>query len=203
MLNSELNRAKDEFKQQMKRSFELIQSINEAQPCFPPDQIYLAYEFCFLTCFLAWERFVENTFVLYMLGKKTDEGYGPKSYVKPVNREHAYDFVREGRDYADWTSPDIVIRKSTLFFENGDPYRGALGPVTSDIKDMKTIRNAIVHMSAESREKVRTLIRDKLVYARGGITVGEFLSAMLKGRNVTYITHYRELLELTSGRIVK
>lgn len=203
MPHSQLNKVKDEFKQQTERSFALIQSINEAQPRFPPDQVCLAYEFSFLRCFLAWEWFIENTFILYMLGEKTDKGYRPKCYVKPVNREHAYDFVKEGRDYADWTSPDIVIRKSRLFFENGDPYEDALGPITSDIQDMKTIRNAIVHMSAESREKVRTLIRDKLVYARGGIAVGEFLSVMLKGKDITYITHYRELLEFTSERIVK
>ena len=77
-----------------------------------------------------------------------------------------------------------------------------MGRLASQAKVIRSVAR-MVHMAAESREKVRTLIRNELVYAKEGIAVGEFLSVMLKGEDVTYITHYRELLELTSERIVK
>ena len=68
---------------------------------------------------------------------------------------------------------------------------------------MKTIRNAIVHRSTKSREKFKTLIRNKLGHARPGITPGEFLSTNSNTPNVLYITHFRKILEAVSERIVK
>jgi hypothetical protein len=129
MPNSELNKVKDEFKQQMKRSFELIQSIYKIKPPLLQDQIYMIYELSFLKFFLAWEWFIENTFILYILGHRTDIRYMPKAYVRPKDQYHAYQFIKEGREYADWTSPDIVIRKANLFFEDGEPYKNVLNPI--------------------------------------------------------------------------
>lgn len=203
MPDSELNGFKDEFKQHMKRSFELIQSINKAKPPFPQDQIYMVYELSFLKNFLSWEWFIEGTFILYMLGSKTNTGYRPEVYVRPKDQKHAYQFVKEGRDYADWTSPDVVIRKSSLFFRDGEPYKDALEPIIRDIQDMKTIRNAIVHISTESREKFETLIRSKLGYARVAITPGEFLATTIKGKSLSYITYFRNQVEFASEKVVK
>lgn len=203
MSNSELNGFKDEFKQHMERSFELIQNINKVEPPFPRNQIYMIYELSFLRIFLSWEWFIESTFILYMLGSKTNTGYRPKVYVRPKDQNHAYQFVKEGRDYADWTSPDVVIRKSSLFFVDGEPYKESLMPIIQDIQNMKTIRNAIVHMSAESREKFETLVRSKLGYAKEAITPGEFLVTTIKGKSLSYITYFREQLELTTEKIVK
>ena len=206
MPNSELNRTKSEFKKQMNGSFKLIQSVNKIkiQPHFSQDQIYMIYELSFLKIFLAWEWFVENTFISYMLGKKTNKGYGPKTYVKPIDQHHAYNFVkRKGRDYADWTNPSTVIEKSTLFFEDGKPYKDTFGSIIGEMQNMKTIRNAIVHMSTKSRESFETLIRNKLEYAKMGITPGEFLFTTIKGKNLSYITYYGDQMEVASERIVK
>lgn len=203
MLDSELSKFKDQFKQHMEKNFELIQLVNEAKPRFPQDQIYMVYELSFLKIFLSYEWFIERTFILYMLGNKTDKGYRPKIYVKPRDEKHAYDFVREGRDYADWTTPDVVIRKSNLFFVDGEPYKDVLEPIIRDIQDIKTIRNAIVHMSAESREKFETLIRSKLGYAGAAITPGEFLATTIKGKKLSYITYFRDKLEFASEKIVR
>jgi len=203
MPKSELNRVKGEFKQHMEKSFRLIQSINKAQPPLPQDQIYMIYELSFLRIFLSWEWFIESTFILYMLGSKTDTGYSPKVYVSPKDQNHAYQFVKEGRDYADWTSPDVVIRKSSLFFKDGKPYKDTFEPIIREIQDLKTIRNAVVHMSAEAREKFKTLVRSKLGYVKTTNTPGEFLATAVKGKSLPYITYFKDLLELASERIVK
>ncbi len=203
MPSSKLNEAKDEFKQHIKRSSKLIQSVNKARPHFLQDQIYLIYELSFLRIFLAGEEFIESTFILYMLQEKTDSGYGPKTYVRPVDRRHAYKFAREGRDYTDWTSPDTVIRKAVLLFEDGKPFKDAFTPIIQDIQDMKTIRNAVVHMSTKSREKFETLVRNKLGYAKSGITPGEFLYTNTKSQDMSYITYFTKILEFASKKIVK
>jgi hypothetical protein len=119
MFRSKLKETKKEFKQQIKGSFKLIQSIGQIS--LPQEEIYLIYELSFLKIFLAWEWFIEKTFILYMISKKANKG----SYVNPKNEKHAYDFVREGRDYVDWTSPDVVIRKAKIFFKDGKPYKNA------------------------------------------------------------------------------
>jgi len=203
MHRSELNGVKDEFRQQIKRSFELIKSMNKARSSFLRGQVYTIYELSFLRIFLAWEWFIENTFVSYMLGKKTDKGYSPKLYVKPLDRNHAYNFVKEGRDYADWLSPDVVIRKARLFFRDGEPYRDALMSIIGDIQDMKTLRNSIVHMSAGPREKFETLVRNKLGYVKTPTTPGEFLATPVKGKSLLYVTYFSNQLELASGRIIR
>lgn len=201
MLNSKLNNIKKEFRQHMAKSFELIQIANTTSPPFPKDKIYLVYELSFLKFFLAWEWFIENTFILYMLGKKTNRGYRPKTYAKPKDEEHAYEFVREGRDYADWTSPDAIKRKAKVFFKGGEPYESPLTSVIKDIQDMKTIRNAIVHMSQESQKRFETLLREKLGHAKA-ITPGEFLSHD-QSTNLTYIAYFSDRLEFASDQIVK
>lgn len=201
MAQSKLDKIKKEFKQNMIKSFELIKIISQAGTTLPKEKIYLIYELSFLRLFLTWEWFIEETFISYMLGMKTSKGYRAKTYVKPKNKKHAYEFVREGRDYADWTSPDVVIRKASLFFEDGEPYKDALISIGEDIKNMKTIRNAIVHISQDAQEKFKSLVRIKLGYAKRGITPGEFLSTSIK--NETIITHFRNKLELASDKIVQ
>lgn len=203
MPRSRLKKVKREFKDQLERSFKLIRSASEQRPPLPRNNVFLIYELSFLKMFLAWEYFIENTFIIYMLGKEKNIRYRPKAYVMPKDEKHAYDFVRGDRDFADWSSPDIVIRKAKLFFEDGMPYRDALSPSRGDIQNMKTIRNAIVHMSLESREKFKTLVRSKLGYAKSKITPGEFLSLPLENRNLVYISYFRNQLEIVCDKIAK
>ncbi len=203
MRHSKLNKAKEEFKQQMIRSFELIQNLTQVSPPLQKDKIFLIYELSFLQIFLAWEWFIENTFILYMLGRKANSGYRPKTYIKPKDENHAYDLAKGLRDYADWTSPDIIIRKAELYFVDGAPYKNTLRTIIQDIQDIKTLRNAIVHTSTGSREKFKQLVRSKFGYAKTMISPGEFLSTHLKGKMFQYITYFRDRLEIASEKIVR
>ena len=200
---SKLNIVKDDFNQQMEKAFNLIQSANKKQSCFSQDQIYIIYEQSFLKIFLSWEWFIQCTFTLYMSGLKTDTGYTPKGYVNPKDEKHAYELVKGGQSYVGWTTPEIVIEKSKLFFENGEPYKEILLSVLSEINNMKTIRNAIVHMSKEPRNKFETLVRNELKYKEENITPGEFLAKTKKGKDLPIITFFRDLLEYASSKIVK
>lgn len=197
------SKVKVEFKRHIAKSFELIQKVNNGGSSFTQDQIYLIFELSFLRIFLAWEQLVEDTFIMYILGRKTKKGYRPQTYVKPKDEKHAYDIARLGRDYTDWTTPSSVIEKAELFFKDGMPYKDALKPANQDIQDMKTLRNAIVHMSQDAQEKFESLVRNKEKYFKKGVTPGKFLSTTVKNDQRTYISYFGDLLLLLSEKIIR
>lgn len=166
-------------------------------------QVYMIFELSLLKIFVAWELLLEDSFIRYLAGGKSDSGYGPKRYARPRNLKHAREIVEEGREYADWSSLDVVIRKAEMYFVNGEPFRGVLRSVMTNIQDLKTIRNAIVHMSSYSRTKFRTLVRSKLGHAPKGIVPGRLLSMTIPRKNLTYIEDYEQRLVLAASLIVK
>lgn len=202
MHRSKLNKAKSDFINQIKKNFTLIQCIHKAKNYFSKDQVYLIYELSFLKNFLAWEWFIEKAFLLFMMGNETKKGYKPETYVYPRNEKHAYELIRAGREYADWTSPDIIIKKASLFFKNGSPFKNSIELIKQDIQDIKTLRNAIVHISHDSQEKFYSLLRNKIGYVKTNITPGKFLSEFIKDNDLTYITYYSDLLMSISDKIV-
>lgn len=203
MSNSVLNKCKIEFDDQIAINLRLIQIINTVNPPLQQDQIWLIYELSFLKTFLFWEWFIEKSFISYMMGIKTNSGYCPQTHVIPNNEQHAYDFVKEGRDYADWTSLDIIFRKAKLFFKNGEPFYNSLIPISQDIQDMKTIRNAIVHMSSKTKDNFESLLRKKFGHAKTSFNPGEYLSTQITNNNYTYISYYIKKLQFVSAHIVK
>lgn len=141
-----------------------------------------------------------------MFGKKTDRNYKPKVYINPKDEKHAYDLVSLGRKYPNWSDTDSIIKTAELFFRNGEPYKNILKSIKQDIDNMQTIRNAIVHMSKESKNKFESLVRDNFRYFPANITAGEFLSKFKSESNskkLTYITYFRKRLEFASNKIVR
>jgi hypothetical protein len=67
---------------------------------------------------------------------------------------------------------------------------------------MKTLRNAIVHISKESQDKFKSLVRKKVRYAKAGITPGEFLFMSVGNWN-SNIIYFRNQLEIVSDKIVR
>lgn len=61
-------------------------------------------EMALLRAFLAWEVFVEESFVLYLSGQRPPLGRAPSRYAFPPSYRMALDWVvPEGRSYASWT----------------------------------------------------------------------------------------------------
>ncbi|MHB8742210.1 MAG: hypothetical protein ACYC9L_03715 [Sulfuricaulis sp.] len=159
-------------------------------------------ELAFLRTFLTWEGFLEEAFILYLLGHATKKGYQPKKYVAPADRQHAGELLLADSIHVDWTAPDRVIRRAKRFFKAGDPFVAGINPRIQELNNMKTIRNVIVHASSSAGEKFKTLVRNELTYYPQRMTPGEFLGTVKAGINppstyFTYYTnHFRNMVEL-------
>lgn len=213
MPTSPLNEIKEKLKVEIEQSFELIGSINQLAQnlqndqvyLIQIDQVYLIYELSFLKIFLAWEYFLEKSFILYMLGKKTENGYKPESYVTPIDEDHAYKIIKGGANFPNWLDLEFIREKSELFFKDGEPFKSALyddQTIHKGLRIMKTTRNRIVHVSPGSREKFESMLRDEFGYATD-ITPGEFLMKEGKKTKKSYINYFKEILLISAERIVR
>jgi len=160
-------------------------------------------ELAFLRGFLAWEGFLEESFILYMLGKRPQTGRPPQRYVLPRNRESAHDLAAEGRPYARWDATSVTSR-AQRFFRDGRPYIQALQPSQNALADAKTIRNAIAHVSVAARNKFETLVRRELTVLPPRLTVGGFLNTTKSGVTppVSFLEFYLDKLQFVAERIV-
>jgi hypothetical protein len=133
-------------------------------------------EMAFLRAFLAWEVFVEESFVLYLLGQRAPRGRAPFRYAFPPNQRAAMDWVvPEGRAYAGWTVPAHVTNRAERFFRGGRPFAQVLRGNQSLLEETRIIRNAIAHRSMSAHDKFESFVRTKLGVLPPRTTVGSFL----------------------------
>lgn len=162
------------------------------------------FELAFLRSYLAWEVFLEESFVLYLLGQTSPKGLTPHRYVIPRNREHALEFTLGESLRADWTAVDRVIARANRFFRNGEPYNTVLHPMTSRLNDIKTIRNAVVHASTDSQDKFKALVRRELRHYPPRLTRGGFLVTTIPNSSppCSFLDHYLMQLLQAAENIV-
>jgi len=203
---SPLNEGKNELKMEINTSFELIQTVNQLSQLYI-DQVHLIYELSFLKIFLAWELFLEKSFILFMLGKETDSGYKPRTYVIPRDEKHAYELIKGGRSFPDWLNLEFIREKSELFFENGSPFKDVLyndQTIKEGLQLMKITRNRIVHISPQTKREFSNLLRKEFGYDLG-IDPGKFLKKnMTKPPHfLSYIDYFKDILLTAADNIVR
>lgn len=151
-------------------------------------------ELAFMKSFLTWEGFLEEAFILYLLGKKSPNGYAPLRHAIPMNRQHAVDLLASDARHTDWTAAARVVNRATRFFKGGRPFVNVIRPQTNLLDNLKTIRNALSHNSEEAKDRFETFVRNELTYLPPGMTSGTFL-ATLKPHHappITYLQFYAE-----------
>lgn len=117
-------------------------------------------EVSFLQAVTAWERFLEDTFLLYAVGKKAHRGYCPRRRIKPASKELAFNIaLPEGRPFADWLNVDIVKPRAEKFFKDGGPFSKYLSAKSNCMRQIGIIRNAIAHSSLYAEEKLEEVIK--------------------------------------------
>lgn len=168
---------------------------------------YLA-EMAFLKSYIAWELFLEESFVLYLLGKTAPSGVRPYRTIVPSTRDVAEKiFIPESKSFADWTVTDFILRRAEKCFKKGtDPYSVPLKRYDNALKEIKSIRNAIAHASLSSQEKFKQVARDRLttgVYP-AGLTIGGFLSTIVPTTHPpeSFLESYLGTLKLAATSIV-
>jgi len=204
-----------DFRNYMKQSGKLaiaarqwiIPSNSLVRPRFTPLHRNILIELAFLRSYLAWERFLEEAFILFLIGKKPRRRRRPpRCFVTPKSRQHAFQLIlpETGRSYIDWDNPEIVRIRAKRFFANGEPFESALTSHLYLFQEIQVIRNAIAHRSLTSEEKFHRLVRDKLTYLPANVSVGSFLETTMTGINppITYLDYYLDGISRTAELIV-
>ena len=158
-------------------------------------------ELAYLKVFLAWERFLEQSFLYYMCGHKE-----PKikchCFVVAPNLDHASVLVYpEGRHYAEWGNPVRVRDRAKRFFKEGEPYWSALGAAFDKLEEMRKIRNCIAHPSKYAREQFEKVVRASLGHVPKRISPGDFLLRNIRGPSNRFEI-YICTISIISGKII-
>lgn len=142
----------------------------------PRIQVEIITELAFLKVFIAWEFFLEESFIRYLVGAKSPSGYSPERSVNPPNMEIAKKIILgQRREYIKWNSASEVIARSEIYFKDGEPYGSVLKGAAIDLNDMNVIRNRITHMSTISKDKFNNFVRRRFGHGIRGMTPGRFL----------------------------
>lgn len=161
------------------------------------------YEISFLKVLVAWEEFLELSFMAYMSGKVTKK-HKPKLYLRKITEDHARKILCGTLDYPDWTKIDDICTLAKLYFVGGTPFVMPLQEIETYFNDMKKIRNAIVHISINSKGKFAGLARAKTSSYRPDMTPGDFLACKIRRNSIeTFFENYISFLRVAADKIVK
>lgn len=181
------------------------QRLQYFQPArFKKEHFTQIVELAFMKSFLTWEGFLEEAFILYLLGRKAPNGYAPVRHAIPMNRQHAVELLASDARHTDWTTANKVVSRATRFFKGGGPFVNVIRPQSNLLDNLKTIRNALSHESEEAAGKFQTLVRNELTYFPPGMIPGTFLMTV-KPRHAppkTYLQFYAENFRLMAEAII-
>jgi hypothetical protein len=202
----------NEFSRRLQESSRLARDAYNWSLAAPPKgQIFISEsrrdsitELAFLRAFLAWETFLEKSFILYLMGQIPTHGRAPKRYVFPPNQRLAMEWLAEGRDYAKWAKPGEVSKRATRFFRKGHPFASALRSQQNELANANVIRNMIAHESTNAREKFEKLVRQKLGALPFNRTVGGFLCQTVPKTKppTSFLEWYLSILQFCAEQII-
>jgi hypothetical protein len=163
-------------------------------------------EMAFFRAFLAWEAFLEESFVLYLLGKSPPRGRPPRCIVEPKATRKLIQqmLIPEGRKYIRWSNAGDVAARAKRFFHDGWPYATYLTAHQNKLQDIEGIRNAIAHTSGYSKERFERLVRRELTALPTRSTIGEFLRTIVPGSPLpeSFFERYLGYFRFISSEIV-
>lgn len=111
-------------------------------------------ESAFLRIYIAWETFIENCFVDYLLNEPSILNNRPAKWVNPIDRDHAQQIIIGNQRHMDWSNPETIRKISQIFFHQGYVFNAALSAINNDLMDLKTIRNSAAHTSSSTSSKL-------------------------------------------------
>jgi len=147
---------------------------------------------------LAWESFVEETFLRYLCGARSAAGVAPTLLApKYLNLQAAFKSLVGGAQYLGW-HPDTTVKRAAKYFDPaGDPFLAPVGGAKSDLIEMADVRNRIAHRSDHSVQAFQDVVRSHFGFVPRGMTPGRFLLAPLP-TGVTAFDHYAAQLTATA-----
>jgi hypothetical protein len=130
----------------------------------------------FLNLFVAWEEFLEVSISNFMAGSPTLSGAVPNKFVSPPTAEAARTMVIGVSRYFDYANHEHVKRLASIYFQNGYPLQPHLESITTDLADLRTMRNASAHLSSTTQTALEALALRILGTPQPGITLYKLLT---------------------------
>lgn len=157
----------------------------------------------YLKIFIAWETFLETSFIQYMLGEPSILGNAITRYVQPKDEQHANSLLIGTQRYVDWSNPGTVKKLCNLHFAPDNPFDTFISSMMSDLLDLKIIRNAAAHLSSTTRQRLDSLGTRKLKRPCNSLKVSDILFAIDpdSAMNETILTTYLNKLDVSAEGI--
>lgn len=184
----------------------IVQKAYDTDPAgkdiFTEDQKDFIVSSAFLKMFIFWESFVEESFAKYLVGEASTDGNYVNKFVTPNDRSHALKILIGTQKYVDWANHEIVKRLANLYFEDGEPFSTNISSITTDLADLKTIRNAAAHLSSTTQHQLDALASRVLGRQVSNTTVGQFV-VQLHPNNAsrTILQNYQDVLDVAAENI--
>ena len=144
-------------------------------PALDQRQITVA---AFLNLFVAWETFLENTMAELMAGEPTISGRAPVRYVSPPTVEAARLLVIGVQRYFDYGNHDNVRKMVGMYFAQGYPFEPHLSAISTDLADLRTMRNASAHVTSTTQAALESLAQRVFATPRPGIDLYSLLTSV-------------------------
>lgn len=144
-------------------------------PQIDREQITIA---AFLNMFIAWEEFLESSISDFMAGEATLSGKHPVCYANSPNADAAKKMLIGVNRYFDYANLDNVRRMTSLYFEFGYPFEPHLSSISSDLADLRTMRNSSAHMSSTTQKALDGLAQRIFGIPQPGITLYTMLTSV-------------------------
>jgi|GEM_PF-2488070 len=131
----------------------VLNSRSRSQSHIALASLELTYELAFLRVFLAWEVFLEQTFVRLLCGYVTPSGNqepllpGISYYRTMAAAEVA---LLRGQQFKAWYNPNHVISRASSFFARGN-FELVIASKQSDLENFAAIRHRIAHAQEHAR----------------------------------------------------
>lgn len=156
----------------------------------------------FLKMFIYWEGFLEQAFIIYLTGGSSTNGDTLTKYANPTDEEHAHKMIIGTQKYVDWANHEIVMRLSSLYFENGSPIVSILTSIRTELSDLKNIRNAAAHISSTTQTKLDAIASRVLGSTVTNTTVDNFIMrSHPDDATITILQHYQNILDIAAENI--
>ncbi len=181
-------------------------SFKPPKPKFTVKHRDILVESAFLRVYLAWEQLLEESFILYLLGRRSPSSYSPSRLAGaiPTTRKDAITLTAAGQKYANWDNPESVRRRSLRFFRSGAPYETTLAPRINVFLNMQVVRNSLVHRSDYSKKQFEQVVRNNLGFFPSDMTVGVFLGTTVPGSNppISFFELYLNNIDTAAQKII-
>lgn len=122
---------------------------------FDIEQVYSGI---YVEAFVSFERFIEDLFLGYVVGKVSMPTSRVKAKMSFPSALVGEEVVFAGNSYVDWIPFERTTDRAQIFFKDGKPFSTLTKPQKEMLKELHRVRNALAHRSDHSIDVFTRLV---------------------------------------------